>query len=358
MRIKRLFAAALVAALALPAVMMLAGCEHYVASREIHGTWVGHGGIMIEFVPGRFTRTLPGEVQTGTFTTETQGGRSFVTLHRQGLTPETLEYSLDFPRLVLGGTTFFHDSPRLPPDMEGVWDGFPALLNTTRGWSWAMHFGEARPQRGDPWRFEGSYRQSFVRGVYSFSSRGVPGSGTFTTRITHVTGSEMYARIVYRMDMHLMRYFDLEALHRPPHISYYDWLFSLEDARGFFHDAMARAGNSLGAQQGIRAALNAFLPPSLGQDSTWAFTLEEGVDIYDFAGRPVTHNGTLLTIESPDGLILTFYRMTNGQSASVPFGYPTLHNGLFVGEEDEDDEWWRDEIEEQPTPEVDDEHAN
>jgi len=119
MRTKGFFATVFAVALALVLkTLLLTGCSHSVADGDLHGRWVAWGGMNLEFRNGRFTRMMPGgEVRSGTY--ETSG--SYVTFHRRGHTPEVLPFSLEFPRLILDGITFFHDSPGVPTDLEGVW---------------------------------------------------------------------------------------------------------------------------------------------------------------------------------------------------------------------------------------------
>jgi len=283
------------------AVLLVTGCDHSVASGDLHGRWLAWGGMSLEFSNGRFTRVMPGgEVQIGTY--QTNGG--YVTFHRREHTPETEPFSLEFPRLVVGDITFFHDSPAMPNDLEGFWDGFLSIHST--GWPRTLLLGPAEPQRGNPWIMEGVFEEMSFKGAYTVSLRNLPNSGVFTMRVTHVSGSALAAYIRYRLPVHLMELFDWELLLIP---GLGEWWFTLDEARRFFVNAAGRTGGDLALEQQIINAMNSFLPRWIGETEFYDYTLEEVEgNIYDLFGA-VVEGRYVFTMRTMAGGILTFVRV-------------------------------------------------
>ena len=304
MREKGLPVAAAAATLALfMAALPFTGCDHAVAGGELHGRWLAWGGTIVEFTGGRFTRTMPGgTVQYGTF--ETHG--DLVTFHRRGYTPETLPFTLEFPRLTLGETIFFHDSPGAPNDLEGVWQGFMGAHGTA--WPGILILGPAEPQRGNRWVMEGVFQQMTFRGAYTVSARNIPDTGVFTMRATHVAGASVFNFVQMQLPVHLMYLFDWDRLQIsgiPPG----EWWFTLDEARSLFVDAAGRTGGDLALERQVIDAMNRFLPAWVGETEFYDYTLEKvDGDIYDLTGAVVDGN-LLLTIRTETGGILTFARM-------------------------------------------------
>ena len=326
MRIKGLFVAAFVAASAL----LLSGCDYSVANAVLHGRWVasGPGGPSLEFSAGRFTRTLPGDVvETGTYSTS---GR-YVTFHRQGRAPETLWFTLDFPRLTMGavgsetGRTYFHNSPSMPEDLQGDWMGFRGV-----GTSWTaipFLFGAAEPQRGNRWVMEGEYELSIRRrGDYTVRASNIPNAGVLTMRSNYIHGGDLLAFIRFRLHVRIMELFNWEELQPPGY--HVGWWLTEDEARRFFVDAAVAAGGDLSLRHLVLLAKDAFFA-GVGVTSTADFTLErmaDGVNIYDMFGNLVGGD-VLLSLRFDDGVILTFARNA-GSGAGLPleeyeyiFGY-------------------------------------
>ena len=301
MRVTKGFFAIL--ALAFLPLPLMVGCDHSVAGSELHGRWVATGGLSLEFANGRFTRVRLGEVCTGTFVTD--GGN--VTFNIRGRSSETKPFEIDFPRLVIGGVTYFHDSPRLPDPIEGFWESFIGEGSTT---FWMpMQFHQATRQRGSHWIWEGDYAGFTNRGIYTISARNIPNTGEMTMRITHVRGSTMASFIRYTLPVHMLRFFDWETLENPWHG---DWWFDLDEAKMLFVDAANRA-DTLAAEQRIMNAKVSFFG-NAGEVDFFDFTLEEDVEIQDLWGdlwgdEPLISD--LLTIRNrATGAVITLFRQT------------------------------------------------
>ena len=287
------------------AVLLLMGCDHMVASGDLHGRWVARGGLSVEFADGRFTRTSPGEVRTGTFVTS---GR-YITLNMRGQSSETLRFEIDFPRLTIGDVTYYHDSPREPDSIEGIWESFPSEGSNV---FWRVtQFHRATRQRGNHWVWEGDYTGFNTSGLYTISARNIPGIGEMTMQTTHVRGSALWFFILYQLPVHITRFFDRGALQPPEHM---EWWFTLEEARMLFVDAANRA-DSLLAEQQIMTASTIFFG-NMGEVDFFDFSLEEDVEIHDLFGDEVGIRD-LLTMRSRDGAVVTFFRQ--GEYSIVPF---------------------------------------
>jgi len=286
------------------ACLLFAGCDIQTARRELNGSWVTYGDMSIEFTSARFTRTMPnGEVRAGTYVTD--GG--FITFHRTGHSSERQPYKVSFPRLILGDRTYFHDSPRIPDDIEGVWLGFASLDSTSMWPPRTIRMSPASPQRGNPWVREGTWELlGLFKGEYTISARNLPNVGTFTRNVTHVYGGDLYAFIRYQLHVRFMYLFDWENLGFPYDPNY--WWVSLDEVRNLFLDAAQRAGDDLAAESLIMLAKEVYL---FGLDETTAidYSLVE-VDevIYDLTGAEV-EGSIVLTLRFPAGTILTFVRM-------------------------------------------------
>jgi len=296
---------------------LVAGCDLPEANGELHGKWVAHGGLSLEFTTGRFTRiTTGGEIEKGTYVTD----GSNITFHRQGYSPETMQYSLNFPRLIVGGVTYYHDSPRMPDNMEGTWYGFFSLHSNL----WpvaAILMGPMTPQKGNPWVMEGEYQiTGSSRGEYTISARNMPNTGTYVMTSTHTFGGNLHVFIRNRLPVHLMELFDWEALEKSINDTEH-WWFTPDEARKFFTDAAQRAGGDLAIEQQIMNAMYSFMS-GVGGTSVYDYSLVKvNGPIYDFWGDEI-EGDEILTFRTDYGEIITF--VNANISEFVSFQYQNL----------------------------------
>jgi len=286
--------------------LWLTGCDHLVASGELHGRWIARGGLSLEFAEGRFTRTAPGEVRAGTYVTD--GG--YITFNARGHSSETLRFELNFPRLTVDGITYYHDSPGVPDSIEGIWESFIGE-QSTHFWR-VTEFHPATRRRGSHWVWEGDYTGVITSGVYTISARNIPGAGEMTMQTTHIQGAALWYFILYQLPVHVRRYFDWDALQPPMHTEL--WWFTLAEARMLFVDAANRS-YSLASELQIMNASTTFFG-SAGAVDYFCFTIEEDVEIHVLAGDEVGIRD-LLTMRSRDGSVVTFFRQ--GEYSIVPF---------------------------------------
>jgi hypothetical protein len=295
MKINKLVTALLLTCLLLTGLII--SCDLQEASGELHGKWVAYGGLSLEFNNGRFTKVIPGgEVQSGTYVTD---GKNIL-FHRVGYTSEKLPYSLVFPRLIVDGVTYFHDSPRLPDDVSGMWFGFYSINSSL--WPVAsIIYSPASPVRGNPWVYEGTYYiTGSSRGIYSVSARNMPSAGKFSMTMTHVYGGDLAVFIRYRLPVHIMELFDWDSLGSSFAPDY--WWFTLDEARQFFLDAIQRAGGDLAIERQILNVMFNYFS-GMGDTTVYDYTLTEYDDIiYDLWGEEIEGN-LVLTFRFNRGII-------------------------------------------------------
>jgi len=291
--------------------LFLTGCNLDTASGELHGRWITTLGESIEFTGGRFTRTIPGEgVRSGTF--ETNGGE--ITFHRRGYSSFTYSFSLNFPVLTIGEIEYFHNSPRAPDQLSGMWFGFISEHST----AWpgtSFYLSTGTPLRGSPMVLEGNFRfPGRVSGEYEIRSNHITAPslrrGNFTETVTRISGMNVHSFITNFIPDHLRIFFDVEAVRTPEDLE--SWWFDIYEVRRLFLDAAQRAGNNLALEQQIRNLMNLYLG-GVASPQVFDYTIEivDGT-IWDLWGEEVQGNA-ILTLRI-GGRILTF---ANSGSASL-----------------------------------------
>jgi len=287
---------------------LLTGCDLQEALGELHGKWVSYNGLSLEFSNGRFTRVnADGTTDKGTYTTDS----GFISFHSAGNSSEKFRYELDFPKLIVGEIIYFHDSPRVPEDVEGLWFLYMGVYSTHYFGGYSHIIGPAKPERGNPWVLKGEYRvPGSYKGEYTINARNIPNTGSHTMTITHVYGGDLVAFIKNRMPPYLTAMFDLDALDSR-NINPELWWFSLDEARKLFTDAIQRANGDLAIEQHLINRMYMYNgglligPPS---PDYYDYTLEkvDGV-LYDTWWGEV-ESDLLLTFRSPRGGIITLIK--------------------------------------------------
>jgi len=309
MRIKYLIAL-LTAFLLLP----VTGCDLETAGSDLHGKWSTYGGVSLEFTTGRFIRSFPdGEVQRGTYTTD----GSNISFYMSGQTSETQPYTLNFPELVIGAFTYYHDSPGIPHNLEGFWHGFRGE-HSNQYW-YSLRLSPAKPSRDDQWVYEGAFEFHFLyRGEYKLNRRNFPDAGSMLMISKQIHGRHLKYNIEYSIPPYLVRYFDLEALKTPEHTD--EWWFSYDDARKFYLDAAQRAGGDLFLERQILAYMNRDIE-GIADIERYSYTVKHYNEIiFDFYGNEIDLEKdnknkpiptTVLTFRTNDGQVVTFTTRTN-----------------------------------------------
>jgi len=300
---------ALLVVLLLP---LISGCDLETADSTLHGRWLTYGNGSLEFTSARYTLTLPdGEVQRGTYQTDNDN----ISFHRTGYTSETLPYSLNFPKLVVGKITYFHDSPSMPHDLSGIWFGFRAI-HSTQEWA-TMTLYPAKSKRDNKWVQEGMFEfQNNARGEYTLNRRNLPDSGVFVLTTTQIHGSLLWYLLRISMPNFLFDLFDWDELKVPqkPEL----WWFTMEEAKKFYFDAVQKANGDLFLERQILARMNRDLLSMFSvYVNNYTLTDLDGI-ITDFYGYEI-NGGTVLTLRTAAGATVTFMKeaVPGGAGASV-----------------------------------------
>jgi hypothetical protein len=251
-------------------VFILAACELPIADALLDGTWTAVSGAQLEFLNGKFTRTLvTGGVETGTYTAES----GYITFNRSGYTPEKLPYKLDRTCLTVDTTEYYRNSPGIPDEIEGRWTPYPEYGS-------AISFGKGKPQKGNPGIIEGDFINMMgAKGTYTISNRNIPGSNILTTIPTHVHGSNISTFVEERLRVSILELFDLTLLEAPSYPTE-EWWFTLDEMRKFFENAAGKA-QTLEDQAMIISAMQFFFYNF--ESVSYDYSIEEDKELqYDY----------------------------------------------------------------------------
>ena len=289
---------------------LLAACDMETADSSLHGKWTAFGGLSLEFTTGRYTKTLPGEVQKGTYKTD----GDYIHFFRTGESAEKFLYTLSHPTLIVDGVTYYYDAPKTPHDLAEVWYGFWGE-NATTDWH-NMKINKAKPLREDPLVYEGKFEIFYLlRGDYTISRRNIPDSGNFVMVTTHMHGRWLRYFIELAMPAYLQGYFDIAALQVPEYSD--DWWYSTAEAKKFYIDAAQKAAGNYfhvdAIMNRMRRNMNYL---GMGDVDVYDYKIEVvNKPFWDFWGFEYGAEGVetkILTLRSPD------------------YGYvATLHTGEF-----------------------------
>ncbi|MCL2043542.1 MAG: hypothetical protein FWG89_05320 [Treponema sp.] len=308
-------------AVILASLMLLGACniaDSDTADRRFDGAWVALSGVRLEFNRGNYTRTpVLGEEQTGTFTID---GKT-ITFYQSGYSPESWEFTLNFPALTIGPITYYRDMDTLPDELRRsgeysrwvryVDTGIQSLTATI------FEFRTTEPIRGYPNVLEGQVLQySFFRGTYTLRSHAVPGTNVLTMNITHMNGVDLSMFINSNL-IQLESRFDPEALRPPAGMDISDWWVTAVEVERIFETAASRIGTTLQEQTQITNAMRSYL--SIMQTPyIYEYTLEADPLLVE-NHRTAADGINKLTMRSEDGNTYT-YMLIN--ETSWDFEYP------------------------------------
>jgi hypothetical protein len=220
------------------ALVLFAACDSDYTGIDIglDGRWIASDGSVIYLNGMSFTRSGSGGAVTGTFSA-TDG---HITFTRIGYSSERFEYKLNFPVLVIGDITYYHDSPSEPPNVVGIWYPFRVM-----GPSLTFFPGKRVKDENqkETWVIEGDYvihRQ--IKGQYTISNRNLPNRSVMVLSITHIHGADLWSYINVGMPAEWLSFFDQTILEIPPTPeAVEDWWFTIDEIRRYFQVTADRA---------------------------------------------------------------------------------------------------------------------
>jgi hypothetical protein len=291
--------------IAVPALVMFAACDSDATEMDVsvNGEWLAMNGTRMEMNGLSYTRTsVDGEVNTGTYSAA--GG--FITFSRIGHTPETLEYTLEFPELRIGGTVYYHDSPNEPVNVEGRWLPYPSQGS-------AVTFSEGKrlkdENKKETFDIEGDFTVHYqTRGKYTLTNRNLPGQSFMVTVPTHIHGSIIFMFINLQMPISLLELFDASIL-TPPEAQndVEEWWFTMDEVRSYFEEAAGKA-SALDVQASVFRYMRSFL--SQNEASRYDYSVEHDRELfYLYSYWSVVENGlNKLTLRTSQGGIYTYFK--------------------------------------------------
>jgi len=154
------------------------------------------------------------------------------------------------------------------------------------------------------------------RGEQTIRSSPFPGIGTVRMRVTHLNGHGLRSFTQYRLPIDIVGLFGWEVL-MPPEESeeFRGWWFTVDEARALFMDAANRAGGNIPYARQILDAMDYMLSPFVYVPSTYRYSVERGVDVYDRYGA-LMKGIDLLTLSGPDGSVWTYQRMDDASGGN------------------------------------------
>jgi hypothetical protein len=219
----------------------------------LSGRWISSDGSVMYLNGMSFTRTGSGGAATGTFAA-TDG---HITFTRIGYSSEKFEYKLDFPVLVIGEITYYHDSPSEPPNVVGIWYLFRA-----QGPSLTFFPGKRVKDENqkETWVIEGAYViHRHTKGKYTISDRNLPNNSVLVFEPTHIHGAELWTFINVGMPAEWLSFFDQTILTIPAtEAAVENWWFTVDEIRRYFRVTAERATDQE-IKDGIYGELRWFL---------------------------------------------------------------------------------------------------
>jgi hypothetical protein len=256
-----------ITSITLALVLTTCSNDYTIADTSLNGTWIALNGVQLKLDGMSYIKTPTlGYTETGTFAAS-NGSISF---SRLGHTVDTQDYTLEFPKLLIGAVTYYHDSPSEPRKLEGRWYPYPYMGR-------AVTFGPAKRQKDENKKETLVYEGDFVlymesKGTYTLSSRNLPGNDRLITTPTHIHGTEIYAFINIMMPIHLLSLFDQSILTPPEkYEDVEEWWFTREEARRYFEESADKA-TDLQTRNDIDYYMDYFL--TTHEESYYDYSLE------------------------------------------------------------------------------------
>jgi hypothetical protein len=272
----------------------------------LNGRWVALNRTRIELNGMSYTRTSAyGVVDTGTFS----AAAGYITFSRIGRTPETHEYTLDFPELIIGGVSYYHDSPHEPVDVTGKWLRYPE-----QGATVTLHPGKRikDENKKDTFDIEGDFDIYMSnKGTYTISNRNLPGQSVLVSVPSHIHGTMIFYFMNIMLPISLLELFDQSIIIPPEHYEdVEEWWFTIDEVREFFEEAASKAV-ALDVQAQVFAYLDYFLSEYV--TLRYDYTVEHDAELtrsYETVAKTGPNKLTLRWTDPASGGvgIYTYYR--------------------------------------------------
>jgi hypothetical protein len=284
------------------ALILFAACDSDYTEMDVglDGRWIALNGMRMELNGMSFTRTSAyGDVDTGTYAAT--DGR--ITFSRIGSTPETLEYSLNFPELKIGGVTFYHDSPNEPVSLVGTWIPYPYQGPAVSFFPGKRVKDENKKETYD---IEGEFiTHLYAKGKYTISNRNLPGQSVLVSVPSHVHGTIIFSFINISMPINLLELFDQSILTPPEtHEDVEQWFFTIGEVRKYFEEAASTA-TALDTQAQVFLYMGYFL--SQFEAAVEDYTIEDDAELLT-TYEGVEKQNNKLTLRTAQGGIATYFR--------------------------------------------------
>jgi hypothetical protein len=267
-------------------LVLLAGCAGDADEMDIglDGSWIAQSGTTLLINGVGYTRTASnGTVETGTIAAA--GGK--VTFSRIGHSPETYNYTLDFPQLQIGDLIYYYDSPTDPIDIVGTWVAY-------RGMSPALIFYPGKPVKDENKRETRAIEGEFIwygyfKGKYTISNKNLPNNSQLVLLTSYIHVSNLAGLVSDLSRLEIQELFD-KALIKVPETQegIEDWWFSIDEIYNYF-DAAADSTSDMEKKTDVYALLAEFLD-DYTFEGTFSYSTVFDPDIpndyADFSGVP------------------------------------------------------------------------
>jgi hypothetical protein len=218
-----------------------------------------------------------------------------------------VSYTLEFPELTIGGITYYHDSPNDPVDIEGVWLPYPQLAAAVTFFPGKRVKDENNKETFD---IEGEFIVHLTsKGVYTLSSRNLPGQSFMVTIPSYIHGTMLFYFINIMLNINLLELFDLSVLVPPEtQADVENWWFTIPEIRRYFEAAASRA-TDLDTQSQVLAAMRYFFNEngSMSYDYTVEYDEEVGTTYESAENIPGQNNKLTLRVTRGGGTY-TYYK--------------------------------------------------
>jgi hypothetical protein len=277
------------------ALVLLAACGGDFTEMDVgslDGSWIAQNGAELYINGMGYTRTaVNGDVQTGTLAAVD----GYITFSRIGHSPETREYTLNFPQLKIGNITYYYNSLSEPIDIAGRWFAYSGL-------NAALIFYPGKRIRDENnkeiFTREGEFiLYGYFRGKYTISNRNLPDSSILVLTTSHIHGKEIWSYMYAYEDVPLdiQELFDHSVLAIPSTFEgLEDWWFTLDEVRDFFEAAADRTTDIVKKDE-VNARLEEFIGDYM-VEGVYSYTVVYDPDIPNYEHIDMTGVPNKLTL--------------------------------------------------------------
>jgi hypothetical protein len=285
------------------ALVFFATCNNDFTDMEVglNGRWIALNGTRIELNGMSFTRTSAyGDVDTGTYAAIAGS----ITFSRIGHTAETMEYTLNFPELTIGGVTYYHDSPNEPVDIVGKWIPYPGQEHAVTFYPGKRIKDENKKETYD---IEGEFVVHLSsKGKYTISNRNLPGQSVMVTVPHYIHGTIIFYFINIMMPISLLELFDPSIL-TPPETQedVENWWFTIDEVRKYFEEAASKA-TALDIQAQVFLYMRFFL--SSNETMIYDYTVEYDAELSTTYESAEKIKNNKLTLRTEEGATYNYFK--------------------------------------------------